>query len=81
MKTKTVQVITLAMSNVLAAASTSAFTAGSSQKEKYFDLSLKEKNECKTCAGASKVNYQGDAVKLVLTGRCIRTVHLPVKVS
>ncbi len=44
-------------------------------KEKCFGVALKGQNDCKagastTCAGTSKVDYQGDAFKLVPKGTC-----------
>ena len=46
--------------------------------EKCYGVSLAGKNDCKagagtSCAGTSKVNYQGDARKLVKAGTCTRT--------
>ena len=43
--------------------------------EKCYGVSLAGKNECKagagtTCAGTSRVNYQGNAWKLVKAGTC-----------
>ena len=44
-------------------------------KEKCFGVALKGKNDCKagagtTCAGTSKVDYQGNAWKYVPAGTC-----------
>jgi uncharacterized membrane protein len=49
--------------------------------EKCFGVSLAGQNDCAagpgtTCAGTSKVDYQGDAWKLVPTGTCT-TMELP----
>ena len=46
--------------------------------EKCFGVSLASKNDCKagagtSCAGTSKVNYQGNAWKLVKAGTCAKT--------
>jgi uncharacterized membrane protein len=46
--------------------------------EKCFGIALKGKNDCKagagtTCAGTSKVDYQGNAYKLVPKGSCEKT--------
>lgn len=43
--------------------------------EKCYGVSLAGKNDCKagagtSCAGSSKVNYQGDAWRLVKAGTC-----------
>jgi uncharacterized membrane protein len=50
-------------------------------KEKCFGVSLAGQNDCAagegtTCAGTSKVDYQGDAWKLVPAGTCT-TMELP----
>ena len=49
--------------------------AQDASKEKCFGVSLAGKNDCKagagtTCAGTSKVNYQGNAWTLVAKGTC-----------
>jgi len=59
----------------LAAAPASAQDAG---KEKCFGISLTGQNDCAagpgtTCAGTSKVDYQGNAWKLVANGTCEKT--------
>ena len=46
--------------------------------EKCYGVSLAGKNDCKagagtSCAGTSKVAYQGDAWKLVAKGTCVKT--------
>ncbi len=48
-------------------------------KEKCFGVALKGKNDCKagagtTCAGSSKIDYQGNAWSLVPAGTCEKTV-------
>ncbi len=45
--------------------------------EKCFGIALAGKNDCKagpgtTCAGTSKINYQGNAFKDVRAGRCAK---------
>ncbi len=50
-------------------------SAQDASKEKCFGVSLAGKNDCKagagtTCAGTSKVNYQGNAWTLVAKGTC-----------
>ena len=50
-------------------------------KEKCYGIALKGKNDCAagpgtTCSGTSKVDYQGNAWKLVPTGTCT-TLKLP----
>ena len=59
----------------LSAGTASAEEAG---KEKCFGVALKGKNDCKagagtTCAGTSKVDYQGNAWSLVPKGTCEKT--------
>jgi uncharacterized membrane protein len=55
--------------------------ADSMAKEKCFGVALAGKNECKagagtTCAGTSKVDYQGNSWSLVPKGTCT-TMKLP----
>lgn len=50
-------------------------------KEKCFGVALKGQNDCAagpgtTCAGTSRVDYQGNAWKLVPKGTCV-TMKLP----
>ncbi|MFN3892470.1 MAG: DUF2282 domain-containing protein [Beijerinckiaceae bacterium] len=59
----------------IAAAPASAQDAG---KEKCFGVALKGQNDCAagagtTCAGTSKIDYQGNAWKLVPRGTCQKT--------
>jgi len=47
--------------------------------EKCFGVALKGKNDCKagagtTCAGTSKIDYQGNAWSMVPAGTCEKTV-------
>ena len=68
----------------LALALGAAFTtlpaaAQSADKDKCFGTVLKGKNDCAggagtTCAGTSKVDYQGNAWSLVPKGTCEKTV-------
>lgn len=53
--------------------------AQSADKEKCFGVALKGKNDCAagpgtTCAGTSKIDYQGNAWSLVAKGTCGKTV-------
>ena len=67
----------------LALALGAAFTtlpaaAQSADKEKCFGVALKGKNDCAagpgtTCAGTSKVDYQGNAWSFVAKGTCEKT--------
>ncbi len=76
---------TLAIAGAVAAAlSSPAPAAEETGKEKCYGVSLKGQNDCKagpgtTCAGTSKVDYQGDAWKLVPQGTCttMQTPHGP----
>ncbi len=58
-----------------------ATPAAAAEMEKCFGVSLAGKNDCAagpgtTCAGTSKVNYQGNAWTLVPKGTCL-TMALP----
>ena len=78
------QVKTLAVAGALAASfaahiATPAAAAG--EMEKCFGVALAGQNDCAagpgtTCAGTSKVDYQGNAWKLVPAGTCT-TMELP----
>ncbi|MCG6902140.1 MAG: DUF2282 domain-containing protein [Rhodobacter sp.] len=73
---------TLAVAGAVAAAVLGHATTVSAQaKEKCFGVSLAGKNDCAagpgtTCAGTSKVDYQGNAWSLVDAGTCA-TMELP----
>lgn len=74
---------TLAVAGALAAAMTASVTtaANAQAKEKCYGISLAGKNDCAagpgtTCAGTSKVDYQGNAWKLVEEGTCT-SIELP----
>lgn len=61
------------------AALPAAAQAADKDKEKCFGVALKGKNDCAagpgtTCAGTSKVDYQGNAWSLVPKGTCVKTV-------
>jgi uncharacterized membrane protein len=67
----------------LAFAANAAHAAGQAQPamEKCYGVSLAGQNDCKagegtSCAGTSKVNYQGNAWKLVKAGTCT-TIKTP----
>ena len=62
-------------------AALSATSAMAQENEKCFGVSLAGQNDCAagegtTCAGTSKVDYQGNAWKLVPAGTCT-TMELP----
>jgi len=70
---------TLAATLALAVAGTALTNTASAQikpvMEKCYGVALAGKNDCKagagtSCAGTSKVNYQGNAWKLVKAGTC-----------
>ena len=73
---------TLAVAGAVAAAFASYGTTASAQaKEKCFGVSLAGQNDCAagpgtTCAGTSKVDYQGNAWTLVDAGTCMQ-IELP----
>lgn len=73
---------TMAVAGAFAAAlSGIASTATAQDTEKCFGVSLAGKNDCAagegtTCAGTSKVDYQGNAWTLVPKGTC-ETMELP----
>lgn len=79
----TIQAKTLAVASALACAMTVQMTgaAKAEDMEKCFGVALAGQNDCKagegtTCAGTSKVDYQGNAWKLVPAGTCT-TMELP----
>jgi uncharacterized membrane protein len=66
---------TLALTLITGAAS--ADTADKNAMEKCYGVSLAGKNDCKagagtSCAGSSRVDYQGDAWKQVPVGTCTK---------
>ncbi|GHE02689.1 signal peptide protein [Defluviimonas sp. 20V17] len=74
---------TLAIAGAVASALSAhlATPAAAAEKEKCYGVSLAGQNDCKagpgtTCAGSSKVDYQGNAFKLVPAGTCAK-MELP----
>ena len=73
---------TLSVVGALAAAlAAHATTASAQENEKCFGVAMAGQNDCAagegtTCAGTSKVDYQGNAWKLVPAGTCA-TMELP----
>lgn len=70
--------LTLALGAAMTLAATPV-AAQTADKEKCFGVALKGKNDCKagagtTCAGTSKIDYQGNAWSLVPAGTCAKTV-------
>lgn len=75
-KSVTSLAIAAALTSALSAVASSPSQAAS--KEKCYGISLKGQNDCAagpgtTCAGTSKVDYQGNAWKLVAKGTCVTT--------
>lgn len=78
------QTKSLAIAGALAAVLSVQLTApahAANDMEKCFGVALAGKNDCKagagtTCAGTSKVDYQGNAFTLVPVGTCA-TMELP----
>ena len=74
LKTTAATAATLA---IIIASSAASAAAPAGASEKCFGIALAGKNDCKagpgtSCAGTSRVNYQGDAFKLVKAGTCTR---------
>lgn len=71
----------LVIAGALATALSVAGAASAQENEKCFGVSLAGQNDCAagegtTCAGTSKVDYQGNAWTLVPAGTCT-TMELP----
>jgi uncharacterized membrane protein len=70
--------LALALGAAVAISAAPLMTAQAAENEKCFGVSLKGKNDCAagagtTCAGTSKMDYQGNAWKYVPTGTCTET--------
>lgn len=71
-----------ALASALAlAATTPLHAAGAPTTEKCYGVAKAGKNDCKagagtSCAGTSRIDYQGDAWKLVKAGSCTH-IHTP----
>lgn len=68
----------LALGAALTISAPIANAADMAGMEKCFGVALKGKNDCKagagtTCAGTAKINYQGNAWKMVPAGTCLKT--------
>ena len=79
----TITVKTLALAGAVAAACTVSFSVAASagEMEKCFGVALAGANDCAagagtTCAGTSKVDYQGNSWKSVAKGTCV-SMKLP----
>jgi uncharacterized membrane protein len=81
MSNKINSTLSLAIAAALGSALATAAVPSSAQaasKEKCYGVSLKGQNDCAagagtTCAATSKVDYQGNAWKLVAKGACVTT--------
>ena len=84
MSDKTLSITSLAIAGALTSAlalvAATPSVAQESTKEKCYGVSLKGQNDCAagagtTCAATSKVDYQGNAWKLVAKGTCAHHRH------
>lgn len=71
----------LAAAIAIAAAPAGAADSKDAKQERCYGVAMKGKNDCAagagtSCAGTSKVDYQGDAWKLVPAGTCT-SMELP----
>lgn len=69
---------TIAAALALSIATGASAAPAAKPMEKCYGVSLAGKNDCKagagtSCAGTSKIDYQGNAWKLVKTGTCVKT--------
>ncbi len=69
--------LALALGSALALSS-APLTAQAADNEKCFGVAMKGKNDCAagpgtTCAGTSKIDYQGNSWKFVPAGTCAQT--------
>ncbi|MBI3523505.1 MAG: DUF2282 domain-containing protein [Betaproteobacteria bacterium] len=78
-KTITAASLALAFGAALTVAAAPVFAQDKmADKEKCYGVALKGKNDCKagagtTCAGTSKIDYQGNAFSLTPKGTCEKT--------
>jgi uncharacterized membrane protein len=75
----TAAALALALGTAMTIATAPAVATDIPGKENCYGVSLKGKNDCKagpgtTCAGSSKIDYQGNAWKMVPTGTCEKTI-------
>lgn len=74
----TAAALALALGAALTLATSTVVAAEGAQQEKCYGVALRGKNDCAagpgtTCAGTSRVDYQGNAWKLVPAGTCEQT--------
>ncbi|MCH8686557.1 BufA1 family periplasmic bufferin-type metallophore [Pedomonas mirosovicensis] len=75
--TATPAAIAAALALALAAGAAEAAEKNTQPMEKCYGIALAGQNDCKagagtSCAGSSKVDYQGNAWKLVKAGTCVK---------
>lgn len=78
-KATTATAIAFALTTALTAVSVPVVAADGASSEKCYGVALKGKNDCAagpgtSCAGTAKVDYQGNAWKLVPAGTCLEMV-------
>lgn len=76
-KTIALTAASLAAAALMASTPSLAADGMSASMEKCYGVALKGRNDCKagpgtSCAGSSKVDYQGDAWKHVADGTCVK---------
>ncbi len=81
MSIKKIATSTIVAGAVAAAVSVAGVSTASAASEKCYGVALKGQYDCKagagtTCAGTAKVDYQGNAWKMVDKGTCV-TMKLP----
>lgn len=81
MNRRTLNIALLSSLGAAIALAASPVSAESKAMEKCYGVALKGKNDCAagagtTCAGTSKVDYQGNSYKLVPQGTC-EAMNLP----
>jgi uncharacterized membrane protein len=81
-KRSTTALSALLLASLAAGATTAAHAQSAKPMDKCFGVAKAGKNDCKagagtSCAGTSKIDYQGNAWKLVPAGTCtkIKTPH------
>lgn len=78
-KTLTAASLAIALGTAMTIAAAPVAAQQMADKEKCYGVALKGKNDCKagagtSCAGTSKIDYQGNAWSLVPKGTCEKTM-------
>lgn len=78
-KTMTATSLAIALGTAMTIAASPVAAQQMADKEKCYGVALKGKNDCKagagtSCAGTSKIDYQGNAWSMVPKGTCEKTV-------